>query len=186
VVTIKDETASSAMSDVSVISPEIAPAPLAHLGVRPIKISKDIQRYPKIHRYPYSRISFGYLSGYLFGILLDIIWISLDIFMDTVKISQAYPLISSQYPELSIYLSRDIHLLIQRYPSTYPEISICLSRDLHLLIKSYPSTYPEISIHLSIDIHLFIQSYPSTYAEISCWIFDPVLAGPAGRCVQLL
>ncbi len=141
------------------------------------------QRYPKISIH--SDI-FWISLGYLFGIFLDIIWISLDILMDTVKISQAYPLISCLYPEQSISLSRDIHLLIQRYPLSYPEISIYLSRDINLLIQSYPSTYPELSIHLSIDIHLVIQSYPSTYPEISCWIFDPVSAGPAGRCVQLL
>ncbi len=59
--------------------------------------------------------------------------------MDTVKISQAYPLISHLYPELSIsspeisiYLSRDIHTPIHRYPSSYPELSIYLSRDILL------------------------------------------------------
>ena len=116
--------------------------------------------------------------GYLFGILLDIIWISLDIFMDTVKISQAYPLISSQYPELSIYLSRDIHLLIQRYPSTYPEISICLSIYIHLLIQSDPFTYPELSIYLSKAIHLPIQRYPAGYL-IRFWL---VLLAAACSC----
>ena len=110
---------------------------------------KDIQGYPKIsidiHRYPYIRISFGYLLDIYLGyswISYGYLWISLDILMDTVKISQASPLISRLYPELSIYLSRNIHLPIQRCPSAYPEISIYLSRAIHLPIQSYPYTYP--------------------------------------------
>ncbi len=128
---------------------------------------------------------------------MDIIWISLDIFMDTVKISQTYPLISSQYPELSIYLSRAIHLFIHIYPSTYPELSIYLSRAIHILIQRNPYSYPQLSIHLSraiylisSHIHLPIQRYPSTYPAISCnfscWIIDPVSAGPVGRCELLM
>ncbi len=47
-------------------------------------------------------------------------------------------------------------LPIHRYPSTYPDLSIYLSRDIylissdiHLPIQRYPSTYPAISSHLS-------------------------------------
>jgi hypothetical protein len=84
-----------------------------HLGVRPIGVSKDIQRYPKIskyiHTFRYPLDMFwtsiwdiiGYhldISGYLQGYCQDILSISIDL-----------------QP-----VSRAIHLFIQRYPSTYP------------------------------------------------------------------
>jgi hypothetical protein len=138
----------------------------------------DIQGYPKIskdiQRYPFENM-FWICLGYLFGISWDINWISLDIFRDTVKIFQAYPLISSLYPELSIFLSRDIHSHIQTYPSTYPGLSIYLSRAIHLPIQRYPSTYPEISIYLSKSVHLLIQRYPYTHPEISIYRSSDIL-----------
>ncbi len=106
----------------------------------------------------------------MFGISIwDIIGYHMDICGYLDGYCQDIPSISIDLPPVS----RAIHLLIQRYPSTYPEISICLSRDIHLLIQRYPSIFPELSIYLSRDIHKPIQSYPSTsgYPEISCWIF---------------
>jgi hypothetical protein len=110
---------------------------------------------------------------------------SLDIFRDTVKISQTYPLISCLYPELSISLSRGIHPLIHRYPSTYPEISIYLSSAIHLLIQSspstYPVTYPELSIYLSRALHLPIQKYPAGFL-ILFWLVTVLLAAACSCC----
>jgi hypothetical protein len=149
---------------------------IIHLRVRLIGISKDIPDFPRYPKISIHQDMFWICSGYLLGIPLDIIWMFLDIIWDTFKISQAYPLISRMYPELSISLSRDIHLLIRRYPSTYLEISIYLSRDIHLPIQRYPAICPD---GLLIRSRLVLLAAACSCSNIA------LTQATTGRCWQL-